>query len=87
MNGFDERSLDEDAFGAKGNIVSSFDAFRKSPVALHRYEDSDILIAPPRTRLTMRQPRPRRHTLFRAATPPPGQSPSFSHVYGLRGPK
>jgi hypothetical protein len=41
MNGFDERSLDEDAFGAKGNIVSSFDAFRKSAVALIRYKNSE----------------------------------------------
>ncbi|PHH85085.1 hypothetical protein CDD83_919 [Cordyceps sp. RAO-2017] len=30
MNGFEKRSLDEDAFGAKGNIVSAFDAFPKS---------------------------------------------------------
>jgi hypothetical protein len=29
MNGYDEkRHLDEDAFGAKGSIVSAFDAFR-----------------------------------------------------------
>lgn len=29
MNGMDEkRSLDEDDFGAKGGIVSAFDAFR-----------------------------------------------------------
>lgn len=29
MNGYDEkRHLDEDSFGAKGNIVSAFDAFR-----------------------------------------------------------
>ena len=33
MNGWDEKhAMDEDAFGAKGNIVSAFDAFRKSSV-------------------------------------------------------
>lgn len=37
MNGYHEngyhekREMDEDAFGAKGNIVSAFDAFRKQP--------------------------------------------------------
>lgn len=31
MNGWDEKhGMDDDAFGAKGNIVSAFDAFRKS---------------------------------------------------------
>lgn len=36
MNGYDEkRQLDEDAFGAKGSIVSAFDAFRMlSPPSL-----------------------------------------------------
>lgn len=30
MNGYDEkRHLDDDAFGAKGGIVSAFDAFRE----------------------------------------------------------
>ena len=29
MNGFEKHDLDEDAFGAKGSIVSAFDAFRK----------------------------------------------------------
>lgn len=28
MNGYEKRDLDDDAFGAKGNIVSAFDAFR-----------------------------------------------------------
>lgn len=33
MNGWDEKQhLDDDAFGAKGNIVSAFDAFRKLPI-------------------------------------------------------
>jgi hypothetical protein len=33
MNGYDEKShLNEDDFGAKGNIVSAFDAFRMSSV-------------------------------------------------------
>jgi hypothetical protein len=32
MNGYDDkRHLDDDAFGAKGSIVSAFDAFRKDP--------------------------------------------------------
>jgi hypothetical protein len=31
MNGFKEHGLDEDAFSAKGNIVSAFDAFRTFP--------------------------------------------------------
>lgn len=30
MNGFQDHKLDDDAFGAKGSIVSAFDAFRKS---------------------------------------------------------
>ncbi|RCI13140.1 hypothetical protein L249_1138, partial [Ophiocordyceps polyrhachis-furcata BCC 54312] len=30
MNGFDKHGLDEDRFGAKGSIVSAFDAFPKS---------------------------------------------------------
>ncbi|KXX74176.1 Endoplasmic reticulum-Golgi intermediate compartment protein 2 [Madurella mycetomatis] len=30
MNGFEKHHLDEDAFGAKGSIVSAFDAFPKS---------------------------------------------------------
>ncbi|EOO03511.1 putative copii-coated vesicle protein [Phaeoacremonium minimum UCRPA7] len=30
MNGFEKHDLDEDAFGAKGSIVSAFDAFPKS---------------------------------------------------------
>jgi hypothetical protein len=35
MNGFNDHSLDEDAFGAsKGGIVSSFDAFRKCIIFL-----------------------------------------------------
>lgn len=29
MNGDEKHILDEDAFGAKGSIVSAFDAFRK----------------------------------------------------------
>lgn len=29
LNGFKEHSLDDDAFGAKGSIVSAFDAFRE----------------------------------------------------------
>lgn len=29
LNGFKDHSLDDDAFGAKGSIVSAFDAFRK----------------------------------------------------------
>lgn len=28
MNGYEKREMDDDAFGAKGNIVSAFDAFR-----------------------------------------------------------
>lgn len=28
MNGYEKHQLDEDAFGAKGSIVSAFDAFR-----------------------------------------------------------
>lgn len=31
MNGFKDHSLDDDAFGAKGSIVSAFDAFRENP--------------------------------------------------------
>jgi len=30
MNGYEKHDVDEDAFGAKGNIVSAFDAFRMS---------------------------------------------------------
>lgn len=30
LNGFKDHGLDDDAFGAKGSIVSAFDAFRKS---------------------------------------------------------
>lgn len=32
LNGFKEQNLDDDAFGAKGGIVSAFDAFRKPPL-------------------------------------------------------
>jgi len=28
MNGYEKHELDEDTFGAKGGIVSAFDAFR-----------------------------------------------------------
>jgi hypothetical protein len=28
MNGYEKQDLDDDAFGAKGGIVSAFDAFR-----------------------------------------------------------
>lgn len=29
LNGFKDHNLDDDSFGAKGGIVSAFDAFRK----------------------------------------------------------
>jgi hypothetical protein len=36
MNGYDEkRGMDEDAFGAKGSVVSAFDAFRVSLCPIH----------------------------------------------------
>lgn len=31
LNGFKDHSLDDDTFGAKGSIVSAFDAFRELP--------------------------------------------------------
>lgn len=30
LNGFKDHRLDDEAFGAKGSIVSAFDAFRKT---------------------------------------------------------
>jgi hypothetical protein len=38
MNGYDDkRHLDDDAFGAKGSIVSAFDAFREDPPPHHHH--------------------------------------------------
>jgi hypothetical protein len=31
MNGYEKQSLEEDNFGAKGSVVSAFDAFREFP--------------------------------------------------------
>jgi hypothetical protein len=41
MDGYDEKRLNEDAFGAKGTIVSAFDAFRRTTADLNRETAAD----------------------------------------------
>jgi len=70
MNGYDEKHhLDEDAFGAKGSIVSAFDAFRKSA----RYGTSQAINFP--VNLMCLQPSPNHSTSSEPPAAVNGQSP------------